>query len=192
MNKKVSFYFDYASPYAFIANSVLSQYLDIKNVEFKPIYLRGLETFSKAMPFVPNKLRYIMMDLQRCAKEDGLTVKMPSNFPINGLYACRGAVFTLRNGGFEKYHEAVFKAVWVEDRNISDKEVLIDVAVASGQEKAQFIAGIEADGIKEKLKIDTAEAQKEGLFGVPSFVVDGELFWGRDRMNLVRQKMKLL
>jgi len=189
MDKSIDYYFDYASPYAFIANSVLDQYVDIGHVNFKPIYLRGLEGFNKGMPFVPNKLRYIMSDLLRCAKEDKLTIKMPSNFPVNGLYACRGAVYTLKNGGFASYHKAVFDAAWAADRNISDKQILIDIAVESGQDRSKFTAGIEDSEIKEQLKQDTAEAQKLGLFGVPSFVVDRELFWGRDRLSSVQCKL---
>jgi len=191
LNKKVSFYFDYASPYAFIANSILAQYVDIDIVDFKPIYLRGLEGFNKGMPFVPNKLRYIMMDLQRCANGDGLQVKMPSHFPINGLYACRGAIFALNNNSFTSYHEALFKAAWSQDRNVSDKQTVIDIAVESGFDRGHFTAGIDDIEIKEQLKMETAEAQALGLFGVPSFIVDGELFWGRDRLSAVQSALIL-
>ena len=187
--KNIDFYFDYASPYAFLAHHAIRKELPSVKITYKPIYLRGLEAFRGAMPFVPNKLKNMLVDLQRCADIQGLPFRIPRQLPINGIYACRGALFTLEQGGFEAYHQAMFSAVWEKDMEISNKDCVIDVAVSVGLDREVFAAGIDSPEIKSTLKEQTATAEKRGLFGVPSFIVDGELFWGADRIEHVKRKL---
>jgi len=190
-SKQLEFYFDYASPYAFLANETLGEHFPGIEINYKPIYLRGLETFRTAMPFVPNKLKYIMKDIFRCAKQTESDLKFPSHFPINGIYACRGALFALANGGFDAYHQSMFRAAWSENKNTSDKQTVIDIAVEAGQNRNAFAAGIDHPALKEQLKNATQKAEQAGLFGVPSFIVNDELFWGCDRIEQVKQKLAI-
>ena len=185
----IDFYFDYASPYAFLANHAIRKELPDVKITYKPIYLRGLEAFRGAMPFVPNKLKNMLVDLQRCADIQGLSFQIPSQLPINGIYACRGALFTLEQGGFEEYHQAIFSATWENNINISNKDCVIDIAVNAGLDRGAFAIGIDSPEIKNTLIEQTAAAEEAGLFGVPSFIVGGELFWGADRIEHVKRKL---
>ncbi|OUR87943.1 hypothetical protein A9Q81_24860 [Gammaproteobacteria bacterium 42_54_T18] len=188
-DKSIDFYFDYASPYAYLANHSVRKEFPSEKITYKPIYLRGLEAFRVAMPFVPNKLTNMLVDLQRCADIQGLPFHIPSQLPINGIYACRGALFTLKQGGFEKYHQLMFSAAWENNIDISSKDCVIDIAVSAGLDKEAFTTGIDSLKIKSALKEQTAIAEKAGLFGVPSFIVGGELFWGADRIEHVKRKL---
>lgn len=190
MPKPVEFYFDYASPWAFLVNEILDRRLASVPIVYKPVYIRGLEMFSKGLPFVQNKLRYLGIDWERCAKREGVEGSTPSEFPINGLYALRGAVYTLEAGSFEAYHRRVFRAVWQEDVSIADKQKVIALAADAGVDVDAFAAGIERPEVKAKLRADTEAAEAAGVFGLPSFFVEGELFWGYDRLDHVAESAR--
>jgi 2-hydroxychromene-2-carboxylate isomerase len=181
----VDFYFDYASPWAYLASELAASRLPGVEIRWRPIYLRGLETFSKGLPYTSNKLRYIGQDLIRCAAYENVAVRMPTNFPINGLYAVRGALAAIAGGVFDRYHLAMFRAAWRDDRDVGDKAVVNAIIGELGLQ-----LDIEAPAVKDQLKRDTAEAEARGVFGVPSFFVGDELFWGHDRMDFVLRKIK--
>jgi 2-hydroxychromene-2-carboxylate isomerase len=180
----VDFYFDYASPWSYLASEVLSSRLPGIQVVYRPIYLRGLELFAKGMPYSSAKLRYIGQDFLRCAEHEGVAVRMPTHFPVNGLYAVRGALAAKDASSFEVYHRALFHAAWRDDRDVGDKQVVLALAREVGLE---LEAAIDAPELKERLKRDTTAAEARGVFGVPSFFVGEELFWGHDRLDYVRR-----
>ncbi|MCA9772440.1 MAG: 2-hydroxychromene-2-carboxylate isomerase [Myxococcales bacterium] len=181
----VDFYFDYASPFAYLASETLASRLPSTEIRFRPVYLRGFDLFAKGVPFSPAKTQYLARDFHRCADHHGVPHRFPSNFPINGLYALRGATWTLKNGGFERFHAAAYRAAWAEDRNIGDKSVVIEIANEAGLDWEAFAAGIDSPEIKDQLKAATAEAEARGAFGVPTFFVGDAMFWGHDRMDYV-------
>ena len=185
MSQIVNFLFDYASPWAYLANELVEKELPGIQVTYQPVYLRGFESFSKGIPFGPAKLAYIARDLARCSEYRGIQVQSPSVFPINGLYALRGAVAAQQIGRFGEFHRAAFRAAWAEDRNISSPEVVLAVAAELGFDEADFGARMADPGVKEELKRCTQAAVDRGVFGVPSFLVGDELFWGHDRMDYV-------
>ncbi len=185
--KPVEFYFDYASPWAYLADRVLGRRLAGIEIVYKPTYIRGLEMFSKGMPFVANKLAYLGLDWKRCLELEQVAGNSPTRFPINGLYALRAALYAQENGGFEKLHDRLFRATWHDDIEVSDKSRIIELGVAAGQDEEAFATGIDSPAIKKKLRDDTEAAQTRGLFGLPSFFVEGELFWGYDRLDLVAE-----
>ena len=148
------------------------------------IYLRGLETFARGMPYTSAKLRYSGADYLRCAAHEGVATRFPTVFPVNGLYAVRGALVALASGGFADYHARMFAAAWRDDRDLSRKEVVVEVARDAGQD-ASFAERLDDPAIKDKLRADTAAAQARGVFGTPSFFVGDELFWGHDRLDYV-------
>lgn len=186
---KLEFLFDYASPWAYLANELLPQKFPHAEIEYVPTYIRGLELFSTGMPYGQTKLLYILKDLERCAKHEQIPLVIPAEFPINGLYALRGAVWTLRHGGFAAYHQTVFRATWAGNAAISSKDVVIGLAEKSGLDAKAFAAGIEQPEIKEVLKTSTARQQERGVFGVPAFWVGDDLFWGHDRMDYVARAL---
>jgi 2-hydroxychromene-2-carboxylate isomerase len=183
--KPIEFLFDYASPWAYLASELAPRRLPGFAITHRPVYLRGFESFKTGIPYDATKLQYIMRDLHRISTHEKVPVRVPSVFPINGLYALRAALVALERGGFAEYHQAMFKAAWAEDKNISSKDVVLDIAAAAGQDRAMLAEAIDSPAIKERLKSETARAASQGVFGVPTFFVGEELFWGQDRMDYV-------
>ena len=183
----VDFYFDYASPWAYLASELLPSALPAVEIVYRPIYLRGLAAFATGIPYSPDKLRYLMQDLDRCARHHGIALRAPTNFPLNGLYAVRGALAARAVGQFPAYHRALFHAAWRDDRNISDKQVVLALAAELGLDLSR---AIDDAALKDQLKADTAAVIARGLFGVPTFFVGDELFWGHDRLDYVARALR--
>lgn len=192
MSKAVEFYFDYASPYAYVANETLEKKLPGAEILYKPTYLRGLEMFRETLPFTARKMMYLAKDLARISKREGIAHRQPSVFPVNGIQALRGALWCQENAPemFRAYHDGLFRATWAEDQNVGDKSVVIEIAAGLKLDREAFASGIGDPAIKERLKENTAAAEAQGIFGVPSFIVEGELYWGHDRMEYVREALE--
>jgi 2-hydroxychromene-2-carboxylate isomerase len=183
--RPVEFLFDYASPYAYLASELLASKLPGVAVTFRPVYLRGFESFNKGVPFGAARLAYMIKDLQRCAGEHQLPFRVPASFPVNGLYSLRGAIAAIRGGMFEVYHRAMFRAVWADGRETSNKEAVAKVARELGL--ADVADALDDLSIKDELRASTEDAARRGVFGVPTFFVGDEMFWGHDRLDQVRR-----
>ncbi|MFO0551477.1 MAG: 2-hydroxychromene-2-carboxylate isomerase [Polyangiaceae bacterium] len=185
--KTVEFYFDYASPWSYLATELIQRRLGGVEIVYRPIYLRGLESFKNGVPYVGAKLAYIARDLIRCAAHEQIQLEPPAAFPLDGLHALRAAIVALDRGCFEAFHKPMFRAAWVERREIT-KELAVEklAAALEGAPEADVLAAM--TGAKERLRELTDEAVKRGVFGVPAFVVGDELFWGHDRMDYVARE----
>jgi 2-hydroxychromene-2-carboxylate isomerase len=181
--RAVQFLFDYASPYAYLANESLERALPGVRVDYQPVYLRGFEAFSKGIPYGAAKLAWVVKDLQRCAAELGVTLGMPPTFPVNGLYALRVAVAAKRAGTFERFHTVMFRAVWRDAREASTKDGVI--AILDDLDMPELASALDDPSIKDELKTATEAAAKRGTFGVPTFFVGDDMYWGHDRMHQV-------
>lgn len=179
----VEFLYDYASPYSFLASATLATAFPGASIEYRPVYLRGFESFATGIPYSAQKLAYLFVDMRRCAAEAGLDIRIPTGFPINGLYALRGAIAAQRAGKFAAYHEAMFQAAWQRGRDISQKESVAALATELGL--PEVAESLDDPTIKDELRAATDAAKKRGVFGVPTFFVGAEMFWGADRMYQV-------
>jgi 2-hydroxychromene-2-carboxylate isomerase len=189
MTKPIAFYFDYASPWAYVANEVLARRLPGLTFTYHPIYLRGLETFSKGMPYTGTKLSYLVRDLARCAEFEGVTLAPPATFPIDGLQALRAAYVAQDSNAFDRYHRAAFRAAWAHQLDISKKEVVAKLlAEALGGSEATALEAMSVPKIKDRLREASAEAESRGVFGTPTFFVGTEMFWGHDRLDYVARE----
>jgi 2-hydroxychromene-2-carboxylate isomerase len=181
MPRPVDFAFDYASPWSYLANSTLARHFDVARVHYIPVYLRGFDSFKNGVPYTPNKLAYLLKDVLRSAAHLEVPVAMPAIFPINGLYALRAALAAQRDGGFEAYHAAMFRAAWGEARDVSSRDVVAAIAREAGAPGAA--EGMDDPAIKEALRTGTEKTVGRGAFGVPTFFVGDEMYWGHDRMH---------
>jgi 2-hydroxychromene-2-carboxylate isomerase len=181
--RDVAFLFDYASPYSFVANELLGSALPGVRVELTPVYLRGFEAFSKGIPFTAAKLAWMIQDLRRIAAEHSLDFRVPASFPVNGLYTLRGAVAAKRAGILDRYHTPMFRAVWTEGRETSTRDGAAQVIRDLGF--PELVDALDDASIKDELRAATDAAAKRGVFGVPTFFVGDDLFWGHDRMYQV-------
>ncbi len=180
---EIDFHFDYASPWSYLANELVARKLPGVKVRLRPTYLRGLESFATGIPYGADKLVYLAKDVARCAAYEAVDMKPPVSFPINGLNGLRGALVAEREGALAAYHQAMFRAAWRDQRDISDKQVVVAIAKEVGV--AAIADGLDEPAIKDALKEHTVEAKKRGVFGVPTFFVGDELFWGHDRLDYV-------
>ena len=130
----------------------------------------------------PAKGRYMWRDLERICARQGLALIRPSQFPRNGLLAARVACFHQRADWLPDFVRLTYLANFTQDRDIADREVIAELLQAAGAPAGALAEG-ESDEAKMTLRAQTERAQALGLFGAPSFVVNGELFWGNDRLE---------
>ena len=183
-------YWDFSSPFAYLGATQVAALARRTgaNVVWHPILLGGLfrSLGTPDVPlagFSPAKQRYIGKDIDRWAAYWGVPFRFPSKFPTLSLRAMRVYV-ALPEPLRAAYRDAVFRAYWADDRDISDDAVLAScIEDASAAQDA--LARATSDDVKAELRRETEQAAERGVFGVPTFVVEGELFWGQDRLELV-------
>jgi len=193
MAKSVEFFFDFGSPAAYLAYTQLPSICGEAGAEivWKPMLLGGVfQATSNHSPMtVPAKGGYMMDDLARFARRYGCAFNHNPHFPINTLTLMRGAVgMQMRDPSrFPAYVDAVFRAFWVDSKNMNDTATVGAVLQAAGFDAAAFMALVADAEVKDRLKAITQEAVERGVFGAPSFFVDGTLYWGQDRLDFVKE-----
>ena len=184
----IEFWFDFSSPYSYLASERIDE-LAAKHgrkVQWRPMML-GAAFKATGLPLllsVPLKGEYSKRDLERSARFLGIAYKFPPKFPVTTLAAARG-YYWLHGQDCAKAREfahAVFRAYWVEGRDIGELSVVLELAAALGIDREAFAAAIATPEIKERVKQETDAAIARGMFGAPYFIVDGEPFWGADRL----------
>ena len=195
MTKSVEFYFDVGSPTAYLAHKRLKQ-LKLEygcSIIYHPVLLGGLfKASGNSSPVtVPAKGRYMMMeDLPRFAKLYNVSLNNNPHFPINTLNLMRGAVSALNEAYFDTYIDTIFNAIWVESRNMADIDTVIEVLSAAGLDAKAILEATKKPEVKQKLISNTEQAVERGLFGAPTMFVDGEMFFGQDRLQFVEAALK--
>lgn len=186
MSRKLEFYFDYVSPYSYLANSQLAA-LDAEIV-YRPILLGALmnNVGNKPPATLKPRGKYLFRDVQRWADHYGIPYRMNPVFPVNTIKALRVALVVQEEGKLHALHQAMFDAVWAHGLDVNDDKVLSDIISAAGLPPDAVMARIGTDDIKAKLRANTDEAQARGAFGAPTFFVGEEMFFGNDRMHFVR------
>jgi 2-hydroxychromene-2-carboxylate isomerase len=187
-------YWDFSSPFAYLGTAQVEALAKRTgaNVVWHPILLGGLFR-SIGTPDVPlatfsaAKQQYIVRDLHRWASYWQLPFRFPTRFPTNSLKALR--VYEALPDTFRaRYRDAVFRAYWADDRDITDDAVLAD-CVGDEAVARDALARAGSDEVKAAVRKSTEDAAARGVFGVPTFVVGDELFWGQDRLTLVEDAL---
>jgi 2-hydroxychromene-2-carboxylate isomerase len=190
---RVRIYTDYKSPYAFVANKRLFALEDAYGVELEwlPYTLRVAEfmgTVEERTPHFWRKVRYAYMDARRYANAQGLTMKGPRRI-YNAFYSSVGMLFAQRHGFFRPYHDTVFRRFWSHDLEIDDPTAISDVIASVGGAARDFEAYVAGPARAEHDAI-IEEAEALGVFGVPTMVFNGELFWGGDRIDMLIERIR--
>jgi len=186
MTKNLDFYFDFISPYSYLAFKRLNL-LNIGNkinIIYKPILLGGLHNLGKITPpaFNERKLKNMKNDCELVASKNNIEFKWNLKFPINSLYLMRGYLVVDKNLK-KKFFENCFDAYWKHNLDISDEEIVNNIIKKLGLDKKKFLDDIEKNDIKEMLKNLTSNAFENNIFGAPTFVVNNKIFWGQDRLD---------
>ena len=193
--KTVEFFFDVGSPTAYLAYTQLPALAEScgAQIAWRPMLLGGVfKATGNASPVtVPAKGRWMNEDIAQWARRYGVKLTHNPHFPINTLTLIRGAVgMQLREPAqFQRYLDVVFSAMWREQRNLNDAEVLAQVLREGGFDPAQTAALTADPEVKAKLIANTEEAVARGAFGGPTFFVGPRMFFGQDRLEFVREAL---
>jgi len=185
----LDFWYEFGSSYSYPAAMRIEKRAAESGVEvrWRP-FLLGPILAAQGMtdsPFnlYPAKGKYMARDLERTCAALGLPFAMPNPFPQNGLYAARLALLGADEGWVADFSRAVYLAEFGEGANIFDRNVLAQILSDLGVDAEACLDEIGSPELKEHLKVQTAKAQELGIFGAPSFIAGGELFWGNDRLD---------
>ena len=186
MTKSLDFYFDFISPYSYLAYQKiksLKRYNEIL-INYKPMLLGGLHNLGGITPpaFNERKLKNMKNDCELIAKKNKIQFIWNIKFPLNSLYLMRG--YLVIDEKIKKdYFELCFDAYWRDNIDISDENNLNIILDSLKVDKKEFIKNIQNVSIKEKLKQLTQIAFDKDIFGAPTFVVNKKIFWGQDRLD---------
>ena len=186
MTKSIEFYFDFISPYSYLAYQKLKT-LNKDNffkIIYKPILLGGLHNLGgiTAPAFNVRKMKNMKDDCKLIADRNKIQFQWNENFPINSLYLMRGYLVIDENLK-KKFFEVCFDYYWKENIDISDKENVIKILDICSINKINFFKDIENNKIKNELKKITNHAFEKDIFGATTFVVNNKIFWGQDRLE---------
>ena len=187
MIKSFDFYFDFVSPYSFLAHKQIKK-IENKNsikVGYKPILLGGLHNLHgiKAPAFIPAKAKHMIRDCKLIAEKNKIKFKFNSYFPIRSLNLMRG-VFVAEEDNYKSYYiDIIFDAIWQDGLNMNDENIIQKILKNLNVNPKTFLLRAASASIKESLKKRTNDAYEKGIFGAPSFVSNNKIFWGQDRIE---------
>jgi 2-hydroxychromene-2-carboxylate isomerase len=194
-----TFYFDFASSNAYLVHRVIPEIEARTDARFRyvPVLLGGLFKLTGnqapmiAFAGIPAKLAYERLEMQRFIVRHGLTrFTMNPHFPVNTLALMRGAVAAEAEGLLPAYVEAMFHFMWEEPRKLDDIEVLAATLAEAGLPADSLLTRAQEPEIKERLMANTQAAFQKGAFGIPSFLVGDDLWFGKDKLHEVEAAMR--
>ena len=196
MIKSIEFYFDFSSPYSYIA------YKEIKRLEknnsfkirYMPIFLGGLHNAAgiTAAAFIKLKSKYMMEDTKLICEKKNIKFIFNSYFPIKTVNFMRGVIISEEDNSEKVYIERVFNAIWKDGLNMNDPIVINKVLKNIDLNPEKFLAKATNQKVKDRLKVLTENALEKGIFGAPTFLVNKKIFWGQDRLSYAVEEVKKL
>ncbi len=193
MPAPIEFYFDFSSPYGYLASTRIDAIAakHSRSVNWHPILLGVVFRATGAAPLagVPLKGPYSARDMARTARLMGVPFKLPAKFPIATQAAARLMLWVQATDphAARALAGALYRGYFGEGRDLSDAGVCADIAAQCGHEREQALAGLGEAAVKDRLRAEVDAAMARGVFGSPYFIVDGEPFWGADRLEQVER-----
>lgn len=190
----VEFIFDFGSPNAYFTHQVLPGLAAEHgaSVTIKPVLLGGLFKITgnqapwAAYQGIKGKMEYEMLEIRRFIEKHGLTkYRLNPHFPVNTVTLMRGALVAERDGFLDTYVDAGLRMMWEDGLDMADKEVFVTAMTDAGFDGAQLLADAETPEIKQLLIEKTQDAADRGAFGVPTFFVGSQMFFGKERLGQV-------
>ena len=198
MSKTVDFIFDFASPNAYLVHKVVPEIEARTGASFNyiPCLLGGIfKATGNQAPMIAfcdikNKPDYDMIEMQRFIERHALTdFKMNPHFPVNSLMLVRGALVAERDGYLAKYIDAMVDAMWAQWLKLDDPEVLHKAYADAGFDADTLMSDMGDEAIKAKLMENTSAAVARGAFGIPTFFVGDEIFFGKERLGQIEEML---
>ena len=189
MIKSFDFFFDFISPYSYLAHK---QIRNIENqykieINYMPILLGGLLNLAeiKAPAFIPSKAKFMIKDCKLFAEKLNIKFKFNSFFPIQSLNLMRGVLIARKESKTSLYIDKFFDACWKDGLNLNDQKIVDNILKDLNFDLETFKLKVSEQKIKDELKKRTKDAFLKGVFGTPSFIVNNKMFWGQDRLEFV-------
>lgn len=193
--KRVEFFFDFVSPYSYLAHTQLGRVCQATGAEpvLRPMLLGAVlnETGGRAATEISAKERYMRRDLGLWAESYGAPLRFPDPFPFRSLKTLRAALWLRERDLMAAFVNEAFPLYWAEGgspkgtKEADEDGPIAEVARRIGEDPDDVLEGATQPAAKEALKSGTAEALERDIFGAPTFFVDGEMFWGNDRLPFV-------
>ena len=198
MGKTVDYYLAPTSPWTYLGHA---RFTDMARrhgavVNVKPIDLSKIFPLSGGLPLpkrAPQRQAYRLLELKRFSEFLKLPLNLhPKFFPAASDLAAQFIIAAARAGGSDAamgFAGAVQRACWVQERNIADADTLAAICTELGMDAKQLAAAAQSEAVTAEYAANTAEAIERNVFGAPSYVIDGELFWGQDRLDFVERAL---
>lgn len=195
--KTVEFLFDFGSPNAYLSHHVIPEIEKRTGVRFvyKPVLLGGLFKLTgnqapmMALAGVPNKLKYENLEMQRFIQRYNIPFAMNPHFPVNTLLIMRMATAAFLDGGLPEYFDAAAKLMWVTPKKMDDPEVVLSELTAAGIDAERLMKRAQEEDVKRQLLENTEDAAQRGAFGIPSFFVEGDLYFGKNTLREIEERL---
>jgi 2-hydroxychromene-2-carboxylate isomerase len=194
MPTPIEFWFDFSSPYSYLASEKIDELAARhgRKVEYKPTLLGVIFRTTGGVPLtelVPPKASYFAHDFERSARFAGVPFRQPSRFPIPTVGAARAFLWLQARDEATavRFLHAAFRAYFSQDRNLAEPEVLAALGAEVDVDPVALARGMQEPAVKDKLKALVDESIARGVFGAPTIFVDGEMFWGHDRLPQVER-----
>ncbi|MDB9744422.1 2-hydroxychromene-2-carboxylate isomerase [Pelagibacteraceae bacterium] len=189
MIKPFDFYFDFISPYSFLAHKEIRKIENKTSIKirYKPILLGGLHNLHgiKAPAFIPAKAKHMIRDCKLIAERNNVKFKFNSYFPIKSLNLMRGVLVAEEDNIKNYYIENVFNTIWQDGLNMNDENIIYKILKNMNINPKTFTIRSTSSSIKDSLRKKTSDAYEKGIFGAPTFVSNNKIFWGQDRIEFV-------
>jgi len=189
MIKPFDFFFDFISPYSYLAHKQIRTIEKQYKIEinYLPILLAGLHSLAEIKPavLIPPKAKFMIKDCKLFAEKLNIEFKFNSYFPILSLNLMRGALVAEKEKKKALYIDKFFDAYWKDGLNLNDEIILHKILEDLNFKPEIFKVKISEQDIKDELKRRTKNAFLKGVFGAPSFIINNKLFWGQDRLEFV-------
>ena len=198
MTKAVDFYFDFASPNAYLSHQVVPGIEERTGTKFNyiPVLLGGIFKATNNKPpmeaffGILNKNEYQSVEMKRFQERHGIDkFKMNPHFPVMSLQIIRGAVGAKQDGYLDKYIDEVLKHMWEEPKKMDDPEVIKEAFTESGFDADRLMNQMQDPDIKAQLIENTEKAVKRGTFGIPTFFVGDDIYFGKDTLWQVEEAL---
>ena len=196
MSTTIEFQFDFGSPNAYFCHRVIPaiEARSGKRFSYTPVLLGGLfklannRSPAEAFAGIPNKRAYDRLEIERFVKKHDLSAyRFNPHFPVNTLKIMRGAVAAQALGCFERYVEAVYAAMWEQQRDMADEAQILAVLAAAGLDGPALLLKSQDPEVKAGLLANTERAHARGAFGSPTFFVGDDIYFGKDRLREVEE-----
>ena len=189
MIKPFEFYFDFISPYSFLAHKQIKKIEANEGIKIKynPILLGGLHNLHgiKAPAFIPAKAKHMIKDCKLIAEKNNIIFKFNYYFPIRTLNLMRGVLVAEEDNIKNYYIDSIFNTIWQDGLNMNDDIVIQKVLKNLNVNPKTFFLRSTSSLIKDSLRQKTSDAYKKGIFGAPTFIANNKIFWGQDRIEFV-------